>query len=162
MLACRMCLIHIKNVGFWLVDDPLDLVHCLFFLHLLRRLIFFSLKKYVLRSPFHVECKALWDCLRFTPAMHQITLRDLKFLRYWWSCLTCVTICWFALHETLILLSCCVFIEMVNCLNTIILKSLLRRLIFFSLKKYVLRSPFHVECKALWDCLRFTPSLHHA
>jgi hypothetical protein len=37
------------------------LVHCLFFLHLLRCLIFFSLKKYVLRSPFHVECKALWD-----------------------------------------------------------------------------------------------------
>ena len=34
-----------------------------------------------------------------------------------------VTFCWFALHETLILLSCCVFIEMVNCLNTIILKS---------------------------------------
>ena len=33
-----------------------------------------------------------------------------------------VTFCWFALHETLILLSC-VFIEMVNCLNTIILKS---------------------------------------
>jgi amino acid transporter len=55
--------------------------------------------------------------------MHQIMLRDLKFLRYWWSCLTCVTFCWFALHETLILLSCCVFIEMVNCLNTIILKS---------------------------------------
>ena len=36
-----------------------------------------------------------------------------------------VTFCWFALHETLILLSCCVFIEMVNCLNTIILKSFL-------------------------------------
>ena len=35
-----------------------------------------------------------------------------------------VTFCWFALHETLILLSC-VFIEMVNCLNTIILKSFL-------------------------------------
>ena len=52
-------------------------------------------------------------------------LRDLKFLRYWWSCLACVTLCWFALHETLILLSCCVFIEMVNCLNTIILKSFL-------------------------------------
>jgi hypothetical protein len=34
-----------------------------------------------------------------------------------------VTFCWFSLHETLILLSCCVFIEMVNCLNTIILKS---------------------------------------
>jgi hypothetical protein len=34
-----------------------------------------------------------------------------------------VTFCLFALHETLILLSCCVFIEMVNCLNTIILKS---------------------------------------
>jgi hypothetical protein len=32
---------------------------------------------------------------------------------------------------------------------------------FFSLKKYVLRSPFHVECKALGDCLRFTQSLHH-
>jgi hypothetical protein len=55
--------------------------------------------------------------------MHQIMLRDLKFLRYWWSCLACVTFCWFALHETLILLSCCVFIEMVDCLNTIILKS---------------------------------------
>ena len=38
-----------------------------------------------------------------------------------------VTFCWFALHEieTLILLSCCVFIKMVNCLNTIILKSFL-------------------------------------
>ena len=35
-----------------------------------------------------------------------------------------VTFSWFALHETLILLSC-VFIEMVNCLNTIILKSFL-------------------------------------
>ena len=34
-----------------------------------------------------------------------------------------VTFCWFTLHETLILLSCCVFIEMVNCLNKIILKS---------------------------------------
>jgi hypothetical protein len=56
--------------------------------------------------------------------LYQIMLRDLKFLRYWWSCLTCsVTFCWFVLHETLILLSCCVFIEMVNCLNTIILKS---------------------------------------
>ena len=56
--------------------------------------------------------------------MHQILSRDLKFLRYWWSCLTCgVTFCWFVLHETLILLSFCVFIEMVNCLNTIILKS---------------------------------------
>ena len=55
--------------------------------------------------------------------MHQIMLRDLKFLRYWWSCLTCsVTFCWFALHETLILSSFCVFIEMVNCMNTIILK----------------------------------------
>jgi hypothetical protein len=56
----------------------------------------------------------------------QILLRDLKFLRYWWSCLLCsVTFCWFVLHETLILLSFCVFIEMVNCLNTIILKSFL-------------------------------------
>ena len=36
--------------------------------------------------------------------MHHILLRDLKFLRYWWSCLTCsVTFCWLALHETLIL-----------------------------------------------------------
>jgi hypothetical protein len=43
--------------------------------------------------------------------MHQIMLRDLKLLRYWWSCLACsVTFCWFALHETLILLSFCVFI----------------------------------------------------
>ena len=48
--------------------------------------------------------------------MHLIMLRDLRFLLYWWSCLTCsVTFCWFALHETLILLSFCFFIEMVNC-----------------------------------------------
>ena len=58
--------------------------------------------------------------------MHQIMLRNLKFLPYWWSCiLYSVTFCWFALHETLILLSFCVFTEMVNCLNTIILKSFL-------------------------------------
>jgi hypothetical protein len=65
--------------------------------------------------------------------MHQIMLRDLKFLRYWWSCLTCsVTFGLFALHETFF---CCHFvsIEIVNFLH------LLRRLIFF-LKKYVLRS----------------------
>ena len=65
------------------------------------------------------KIKHLNKC-RKKQTMHQIMLRDLKFLRYWWSCLT---FCWFALHETLILLSCCVFIEMVNCLNTIILKS---------------------------------------
>ena len=53
--------------------------------------------------------------------IHQI-MRDLKFLRYWWSCLA---FCWFTLHATLILLSLCAFIEMVNCLNTIILKSFL-------------------------------------
>ena len=53
--------------------------------------------------------------------IHQI-MRDLKFLRYWWSCLT---FCWFTLHATLILLSLCAFIEMVNCLNTIILQSFL-------------------------------------
>ena len=69
------------------------------------------------------KIKRLNKC-RKKQTMHQIMLRDLKFLRYWWSCLTCsVTFCWFTLHETLILLSCCVFIEMVNCLNTIILKS---------------------------------------
>ena len=71
------------------------------------------------------KIKRLNKC-RKKQTMHQIMLRDLKFLRYWWSRLTCsVTICWFTLHETLILLSCCVFIEIVNCLNTIILKSFL-------------------------------------
>ena len=68
------------------------------------------------------KIKLLNKCRKKQP-MHQIMLRDLKFLRYWWSCLTCsVSFCWFTLHETLILLSFCVFLEMVNCLNTIILK----------------------------------------
>ena len=70
---------------------------------------------------FLIKIKRLNKC-RKKQTIYQIMLRDLKFLRYWWSCLTFY---WFALHETLILLSCCVFIEMVNCLNTIILKSFL-------------------------------------
>ena len=69
------------------------------------------------------KIKRLNKC-RKKQIIYQIMLGDLKFLRYWWSCLTCsVTFCWFVLHETLILLSCCFCIEMVNCLNTIILKS---------------------------------------
>ena len=77
------------------------------------------------RISWEKKIKRLNKC-RKKQTMHQILLRDLKSLRYWWSCLTCsVTFCWFALHETLILLSFCVFIEMVNCLNTIILKSFL-------------------------------------
>jgi hypothetical protein len=46
--------------------------------------------------------------------MHQIMLRNLKFLPYWWSCLTCsVTFCWFTLHETSIS-SFCVFTEIIS------------------------------------------------
>ena len=72
------------------------------------------------------KTKCLNKCRKKKQIRHQIMLRDLKFLRYWWSRLTCsVTFCWFALHETFILLSFCVFLEMVNCLNTIILKSFL-------------------------------------
>ena len=60
------------------------------------------------------KIKRLNNC-RKKQTIYQIMLRDLKFLRYWWSCLTCsVTFCWFALHETLILLSCCVFILYIN------------------------------------------------
>jgi hypothetical protein len=40
-----------KHVGFW---SQHNLMHCLFFLHLLRCLIFF-LKKYILRSPFWMK-----------------------------------------------------------------------------------------------------------
>ena len=41
--------------------------------------------------------------------IHQIMLRDLKFLLYWWSCLPfSVAFCWFVLPETLILLWFCV------------------------------------------------------
>ena len=49
-------------------------------------------------------------------------------IRYWWSCLACsVTLVnsRYMNDETLILLSFCVFIEMVNCLSKIILKSFL-------------------------------------
>ena len=49
----------------------------------------------------------------------KVTMVLMVMFNMWYSS---VTFCWFALHETLILLSCCVFIEMVNCLNTIILK----------------------------------------
>jgi hypothetical protein len=56
------------------------------------------------------KIKRLNKC-RKKQTMHQIMLRDLKFLYYWWSCLTCsVTLCLLALHKTLILLSFCVFI----------------------------------------------------
>jgi hypothetical protein len=93
-----------------------------FFTAFIETLDFFSRNT---SSILHVEYKALWDCL------------------------------------------CCVLIEIVNCLNTIILKSFViivftsilhlfyctnttqKTLDFFSLKKCVLRSPFHVECKAL-------------
>jgi hypothetical protein len=50
-----------------------------------------------------------------------------------------VAFCWFALHETLILLSCGVFIEMDNCLNTIILKSFLI-IVFTSILHFVYRT----------------------
>jgi hypothetical protein len=83
--------------------------------------------------------------------MHQIMLRDLKFLRYWWSCLICsVTFCWFALHETLILLSFCVFIEMVNCLNTIILKSFLI-IVFTSILHLFYRTYIYLTTQNMYD-----------
>jgi hypothetical protein len=50
----------------------------------------------------------------------KVTMVLMVMFNMWYSS---VTFCWFALHESVILLSCCVFIEMVNCLNTIILKS---------------------------------------
>jgi hypothetical protein len=47
--------------------------------------------------------------------IYPIILRDLKFLRYWWSCLTCIgTFCWFPLHDSWMMKFwfCCHFVSL--------------------------------------------------
>jgi hypothetical protein len=61
-----------------------------------------------------------WEQNQASPSMqkktmHPLMLRDLKFLRYWWSCLACsVTFCWFALHDSWMmkLWFCCHFVSL--------------------------------------------------